>query len=131
MPAAVSACYSPTVPAGAPCDPLANNCPAGQQCVMTASGPYCGGPYAYASIDAHVDAPPGCDGVGIVDNICSMILPMTDVTIATDRIVDTSMAGGNNCDQIITLGGAPVCLIAGASITIQSSATLTGIGPNP
>src|SRR5262245_46430432 len=41
---AVSACFSPKPPAGAPCDPLAPVCPAGQSCV------YVGGAYVCSTV---------------------------------------------------------------------------------
>lgn len=52
-----AACYGPKAPAGAPCDPSAPACPAGQTCVVPgicATGPL----PADAAIDVAPDAPP-------------------------------------------------------------------------
>ncbi|HEX5062579.1 MAG TPA: hypothetical protein VFV99_24570, partial [Kofleriaceae bacterium] len=71
----MSACYSPTVPAGAPCDLALNNCPAGQRCEMTASGAFCGAvPTLVDGPTSNGDGPdgprpdtaPGCFGVGLI-----------------------------------------------------------------
>jgi hypothetical protein len=47
-------CYSPSAPAGVPCDPSANNCPAGEACVARGDGHVCGPP---GSGEVELDAP--------------------------------------------------------------------------
>ncbi len=131
---AVSACYTPTVPAGAPCDPQLDNCPAGQRCEMTATGAYCG---AIASaIDARIndgmhDTAPGCLGVGLVHDVCPMPPLTNDVMIAGDRTINTATVGGGHCDAITAQSGGPsLCMISGRTITIANGARLFGQGPN-
>src|SRR5512139_1480561 len=101
---AVSGCYAPTTPAGAPCDLSVDNCPAGQRCEMTASGAFCGARAATldsgAGDGAQADTAPGCYGVGLVHDICLMPPPTTDVTIAGDRTINTATVGTGNCDSI-------------------------------
>jgi hypothetical protein len=130
-----SACYSPATPAGAPCDPALDNCPNGQTCVTSGAGSFCVG----ATNDGDTgdgprpDSEPGCFGVGLLHDICVMPPPTTDVVIATDRTIDTAMVGNNNCDTIVAQpgGGPSLCVVAGASITMTSTAKLVGIGANP
>jgi hypothetical protein len=42
--AGLGACYAPAPPAGAPCDPLTNNCPDGQTCRAEPGGHFCRAP---------------------------------------------------------------------------------------
>lgn len=136
---AASACYSPTVPAGAPCEPALDNCPAGQRCETTPAGSFCGAvAFGTDAAPPNGDGPPpdtapGCYGSGLVRDVCLMPAPMTALTIATDRAVNTAMVGGANCDTIIAQpgGGASLCLIAARTIAIASNAQLTARGPNP
>lgn len=133
---AASACYSPTVPAGAPCEPALNNCPAGQRCETTAGGSFCGAvPFESdgGTSDAPRDTAPGCFGVGLVHDVCLMPAPTAELIIAADRTVSTAMVGNGNCDEIIAQpgGGASLCLITARALTIASTARLTGLGPNP
>lgn len=136
---AVSACYSPTVPAGAPCDLALNNCPAGQRCEMTSSGAFCGAvPEAPDGAPepgdgAPPDTAPGCYGTGLVRDLCLMPAPTTDLAITADRTVNTAMVGSPNCDAIIAQpgGGATLCMITARSIVIDTGVTLKGIGANP
>jgi hypothetical protein len=51
-------CYSPSAPAGVPCDPAASNCPAGEACVAQGDGHVCGPP---GSGEVELDAPLGAD----------------------------------------------------------------------
>ena len=133
---AASACYAPTVPAGAPCDPALNNCPAGQRCETISSGSYCGAIAAETdggTGDAPHDTAPGCFGIGLVHDVCLMPTPTADLTVGADRTVNTAMVGNGNCDEIIAQpgGGASLCLIAARTFAIASTARLTGVGPNP
>ncbi len=132
----VAACYSPTIPAGAPCDPALDNCPGGQTCTTTAAGSFCGG---VESIDAamnpdgpHPDNAPGCYGTGLVHDVCN-VMGASDLDIASNRTINTAMVGGSNCDSIIAQsgGGASLCLVTARSITIASNVKLNAIGPNP
>src|SRR6185369_16261235 len=134
----LAACYQPTVPAGAPCDPLLDNCPAGQRCEMTANGAYCGAipqgidAQMMTMGDARIDSAPGCFGTGLVTNVCLMPMPTGAVDITADRTINTSMVGNNNCDSILPQPGHPsLCLVAGTSINISAGVKLIGIGPNP
>jgi hypothetical protein len=76
----LSACYSPTIVSGTPCDPALDNCLHGQSCVATGSGNFClepghmisdaGTPDAVvdAPIDVPIDAgPTGYPGVVLAD----------------------------------------------------------------
>jgi hypothetical protein len=134
---AASGCYAPNVESGAPCDLALNNCPRGQSCKMTPSGPFCSGNATIndaAMGDGKIpDSAPGCLGTGLVTNICLMPPPTTDVMITTNRTINTAMVGGGNCDQIIAqqLGGASMCMIVGKTITIATGIRLTAQGPNP
>jgi hypothetical protein len=136
---AASACYSPTVPAGAPCDPALNNCPAGQRCETTAGGSYCGA-VAFGldgggngTSDGPHDTAPGCYGIGLVHDVCLMPAPTAELIIAADRTVNTATVGNGNCDEIIAQpgGGASLCLITARALTLASMTRLTGLGPNP
>jgi hypothetical protein len=135
---AVSACYAPLTPSGAPCDLSANNCPIGQKCQMTSNGAFCSG--RDPSIDASVksdarppDSAPGCLGSGLVTNICQMPPPTAEITISANRTINTAMVGAGNCDQIVAqqLGGPSMCMIAGKTISIAAGAKLIAQGPNP
>lgn len=133
----LSACYAPTVPAGAPCDPVRDNCPAGQRCEAGASGSFCRAVPAATdaptpSGDARLDAPPGCYGSGLVRNLCLVPPPAGDLAITADRVVNTAMVGNGHCDEIVAQSGGPsLCLVAARSITVRAGAQLAGIGPNP
>lgn len=66
--AAVAACYTPQAPAGAPCDPVADNCPTGQRCVASAGRFVCS-TGSDLVVDGAIDTPTGdpddLDGDGI------------------------------------------------------------------
>lgn len=127
------------MPAGAPCDPALNNCPAGQRCETTAGASYCAVAFVPDAGDSGTndgqlpDTAPGCFGIGLVHDVCLMPAPTADMTITADRTVNTAMVGNGNCDEIIAQpgGGASLCLIAARTVAVASTARLTGIGPNP
>jgi hypothetical protein len=137
---AVSACYAPAVPSGAPCDPGLNNCPVGQRCEQSGNDYVCTGS-VMAILDGSTsdggtkppDSAPGCLGSGLVTNICLMPQPTADLMITANRTINTAMVGGGNCDQIIAqqLGGPSMCMIVGKTITIATGIKLIAQGPNP
>jgi hypothetical protein len=134
---AVSACYAPTVPSGAPCDPALDNCPFGQTCEQKGTEYICTG--GSSMNDAPKpdgkppDSAPGCLGSGLVTNICLMPPPTTDLMITVNRTINTAMVGGGNCDQIVAqqLGGPSMCMVFAKTITIASGIKVTAQGPNP
>ncbi|NVB84795.1 MAG: hypothetical protein HOV81_40875 [Kofleriaceae bacterium] len=132
---ALAGCYSAAPPSGAPCDPALDNCPSGQTCTTTAEGSFCGGRTTDAgegSDGPRPDSAPGCYGTGLVHDICN-ISASTDLAITADRTINTAMVGGTNCDSIIAQpgGGASLCLVAARTITIDVTAKVSAIGPNP
>ncbi len=70
-----SGCFSPSAPAGAPCDPAAPNCPDGQMCVVQAGGALCSATTPTPMPDGlppGVDAPPNAndqDNDGVANDI--------------------------------------------------------------
>ena len=69
--ALLAACYTATPQAGSPCDPMADNCPAGQHCVPSAGGgDVCSDEFPNDASIPTDDAPIGfddTDGDGILD----------------------------------------------------------------
>lgn len=51
-------CFAPSAPSGAPCDPVANNCPGDQVCRAESGGFFCGNPIV---IDAALGGPDASD----------------------------------------------------------------------
>jgi hypothetical protein len=133
----LAGCYAPAAQTGAPCDLAIDNCPTGQQCMMTGSGAFC----LTNAPDLTVDAPPqqgdgkpepGCFGGGLVHDVCNLNT-MTDVMIDADRVINTAMVGAPNCDSIIAqpLGGPSLCVVAANNFTIAQTAKVSAQGPNP
>lgn len=132
---ALSACYSPTFGGGAPCDPARDSCPTGQSCVAVAGGGVC--MRNGTTIDAGGDAignPDGgavCLGGHLVGSVCLAKMPTTPVSL-TGTITTGAVAATTGCTEIHTQTGGPsICIIAGTTIDIPSTATVRAIALNP
>lgn len=87
---AIAACYSPTAPSGAPCDPAIANCPSGQACVDQ------GGTFVCLRLDEVHDAAVVTDTVispDVVDEI-------SDAAMVADLDGDGVLNADDNCPTI-------------------------------
>lgn len=137
--AALSGCYGPHPSAGAPCDLALDNCPSSQRCLATAEGSFCYATDPGTKPDApgpgdpdgpRPDNAPNCYGTGLVHDLCALA-PTNDIVVSANRVINTAMVGGTNCDSIIAGGGASLCLIAARTISIGNGIKLSATGPNP
>lgn len=152
--ALLAGCFGPTVPSGAPCDPVLDNCPGGQHCRNTAQGDRCSSapePGADASTDAHtsdaslIDAPiddTDGDGVRNVDDNCPTTAnpgqlnedgdPRGDACdecppVATTAIVDGDGDGvGDACDPNPIVSGDQIVLFEGFGVGLPPGSVPTG-----
>lgn len=134
---ALSACYSPKVVGGAPCDPAAiDSCPSGQSCVATAGGGgVCtvGGAGPDAGTDSVTTTDGGkCLGKGLLGSVCLSQPPTTAVSLSGTVSISTATVGGGSCNEIRAQNGGPsLCLVVATTINIAASATVRATGPNP
>jgi len=87
----LAACYSPTAPSGAPCDPSIDNCPRGQACVEQGGASICLRP------DELQDG--GIDGERPIDGPASDAVPDGPVT-QNDLDGDGVDNAHDNCPQV-------------------------------
>jgi hypothetical protein len=132
---APAACYSPALPAGSPCDPARDSCPAEQTCVAVGGG----GGVCMAmgrTIDGGVDgAPVGmgpCLGGKLLGSVCLAQAPAGPVSLGGGQPLNTAAVGAGGCTEIHDqTGGPPLCIVAGTTIEIAASATLRAIALVP
>lgn len=126
----LTACFSPNIPAGGPCDPSqADSCPLDQHCVAQGSGGTC-------ALDGTKDSPdpgsgdtPPCLGNNLLGKLCLSAAPAGPVSLSAN--INTASTDGN-CTEIHSQpGGPPLCIVAGTTITVPANATLRGIGLIP
>src|SRR5262249_40959676 len=129
---ALSACYTPSLVAGAPCDLARDNCPSGQSCIAMAGGSFC------STQSSEIDAGSGsgssdasiCFGAQLVGNMC-FAQQLSPVMLATVTINTESTTAGNCTEIRPQTGGSSLCVVAGSSVEIASGAKVRAIGHNP
>lgn len=136
---ALSACYSPTVLGGAPCDPARNDsCPTGQSCIATGGGGVCMADHMRSGPDAGSDGamPPidggTCLGGHLLGSLCLQKAPTAPLTLSATTLVNTATVGTGGCTEIHPQTGGPsLCILSGTTIDVPSGATLRAIALNP
>lgn len=124
-----AACYAPSLPSGAPCEPLDPQCPDGQTCRSGDRGFECTtGGGGSGTIDAE---PATCFGTGLVRNLC-LDVPPGMRSFSGSRTLETGMVGPAACTTIVAQPSGPsLCVVASTGIFVDAGATLRVVGPNP
>src|ERR1041384_7655305 len=130
----LSACYSPTLSGGAPCELGTNSCPNGQTCVAMGAGGVCR-PNGSNGVDSGTDTghPDGatCLGAHLLGDVCLQAAPTAVVNITAARTVTTTSTTAGNCTEMQPQRSGPaVCIISGTNIDVAAGNTLRGIGSN-
>jgi hypothetical protein len=131
---ASSACYSPSIQSGAPCDPASNRCPGGQTCAAIGSGHFCVGPGDAGTGDgAPDDGGALCLGARLIGSVCLQQPPPTaPLAYLAAATINTASTTAGNCHELRAQAGGPsLCLVVASSISIASATTVRAIGPNP
>jgi hypothetical protein len=125
----LSACYSPNLAGGAPCDLTTRLCPTGQTCVASGGGGVCM-PDRGGTPDGGTSTSDGgtCLGGHLLGSVCVSTVPAGPVTLtAVGGPVNSGTVAAGSCTEIVTQTGGPaLCVIAGTSIDIPAAVMVRG-----
>lgn len=142
---ALSACYSPNLAGGSPCDLTTQLCPTGQTCVASTGrgGGICM-PEHGGTPDGGASTPDGgtCLGGHLLGSVCVSTTPAGPITLtAVGGPVNSGTVAAGSCTEIVAQTGGPaLCVIAGTTIDIPAavlvrafavSANAAATGTNP
>ncbi|HEX3483149.1 MAG TPA: hypothetical protein VHT91_49400 [Kofleriaceae bacterium] len=127
---ALSACYSPNLAGGSPCELTTRLCPTGQSCIASGGA---GAGICMPDRSATTDAGTGtssdggtCLGGHLLGSVCVSAAPAGPITLtAVGGPINSGTVAAGGCTELVPQTGGPaLCVIAGTTIDIPAAVTV-------